>query len=181
MLASNLETYQHSPRGLKWIRNFSCCGSESRSPGDPQRDKENIIRVTCCTHTGLLYRHLTVACVLNKEVGRDCASAAVIMQSVSQWYIISTKVYGVKEKSIYLVSVSQRENDLLERINMNCVGCEHAVHSPWSSSRQQLAHCYANMPQQVVHTGACFYTNTAPHIVDMLSSCVCFTVHSQDL
>lgn len=47
MFAGNLQTYQHSRWSLKWIRNSSCCESERKCPGDPQRDKKNIIRQVC--------------------------------------------------------------------------------------------------------------------------------------
>lgn len=63
MFAGNLQTYQHSRRSLKWIRNSSCCASERNCPGDPPRDKKNIIRQACSKHTGPIYRHWLYACV----------------------------------------------------------------------------------------------------------------------
>lgn len=71
MLGSNLQTYQHSRWGLKWIRNSSCCMSERSGPRDPPRGKKNIIRQACCKHTSPIYHHCLCVCVcfLGMDVG----------------------------------------------------------------------------------------------------------------
>lgn len=90
MLGSNLQTYQHSRWSLKWIRNSSCCVSKRRGPGDPQRDKRNIIRRTRRIYTlrscfffsgdGCGGRDAKVR-------GRDCARACLRM---CHWWRKST-------------------------------------------------------------------------------------------
>lgn len=75
MVGSNLQTYQHSRWGLKWIRNSSSCVSESSGPGDSPSVKKNIIRQACCKHTTLIYCHLLSVCVcfLAMDVGERCS------------------------------------------------------------------------------------------------------------
>lgn len=91
MLASNLQTYQHSRWSLEWIRNSSCRVFCAAAPGTHMRDEEHITMQHVASTQDVLYCHwlcIFVGWMRAREGSRKvhCIDGLVLQLSIMQMW-----------------------------------------------------------------------------------------------